>query len=82
MGRTSRARRWLADAGIAVAEESHEVGIVYYSRYYQLHPEATFPESAHPYGPRLDLRYAQCATFLGDKGTFAIALMVPSGITN
>jgi 2-polyprenyl-6-methoxyphenol hydroxylase-like FAD-dependent oxidoreductase len=78
MGRTSRARRWLADGGVAVPEESHEVGIAYYSRYYQLLTGAEFPASAHPYGPRLDLGYALCATFLGDNGTFAIALMVPS----
>jgi 2-polyprenyl-6-methoxyphenol hydroxylase-like FAD-dependent oxidoreductase len=79
MGRTSRARRWLAECGIEVGEESHEVGIIYYSRYYQLlFAGAEFPASKHPYGPRLDLGYAQAASFLGDNGTFAIALMVPS----
>lgn len=78
MGRTSRARRWLAEGGIQVEEESHEVGIVYYSRYYQLCAGAEFPASRHPFGPRVDLGYAQAASFLGDNGTFAIALMVPS----
>jgi 2-polyprenyl-6-methoxyphenol hydroxylase-like FAD-dependent oxidoreductase len=38
MGRTSRTRRWLD-----IPEESHEVGIVYYSRYFQLHPGVEFP---------------------------------------
>lgn len=79
MGRTSRAPRWLAAAGIAVAEESHEVGIVYYSRYYQLHRGLDFPASKHPLGPRGDLGYGLYATFLGDDRTFAIALMVPAG---
>lgn len=78
MGRTSRARRWLAEVGVEVPKESHEVGIVYYSRYYQLQAGSDFPPSAHPFGPRLDLGYALCASFLGDNGTFAIALMVPS----
>jgi 2-polyprenyl-6-methoxyphenol hydroxylase-like FAD-dependent oxidoreductase len=73
MGRTSRARRWLD-----VPEESHEVGIVYYSRYYQLHPGLGFPPCSHPFGPRLDLGYAFCATFIGDNSTFAIALMPPA----
>jgi flavin-dependent dehydrogenase len=79
MGRTSRAPRWLADAGIAVAEESHEVGIAYYSRYYRLLGGLDFPASAHPFGPRGDLGYALYASFLGDNRTFAIALMVPTG---
>ena len=78
MGRTSRARRWLAECGIDVGEESHEVGIIYYSRYYQLNEGVEFPVSEHPFGPRLDLGYAQAAAFLGDNGAFAIALMVPS----
>jgi 2-polyprenyl-6-methoxyphenol hydroxylase-like FAD-dependent oxidoreductase len=73
MGRTSRARRWLD-----VPEESHEVGIVYYSRYYQLHPGLGFPPCSNPFGPRLDLGYTFCATFIGDNSTFAIALMPPA----
>jgi 2-polyprenyl-6-methoxyphenol hydroxylase-like FAD-dependent oxidoreductase len=73
MGRTSRARRWLD-----VPEESHEVGIVYYSRYYQLHPGLGFPPCSNPFGPRLDLGYSLCASFIGDNSTFAIALMVPA----
>lgn len=43
MGRTSRARRWLG-----VPEESHEVGIVYYSRYFQLHEGLDFPPCINP----------------------------------
>jgi 2-polyprenyl-6-methoxyphenol hydroxylase-like FAD-dependent oxidoreductase len=73
MGRTSRARRWLD-----VAEDSHEVGIVYYSRYFQLHEGLGFPPCANPFGPRVDLGYALVASFIGDNSTFAIALMVPS----
>jgi 2-polyprenyl-6-methoxyphenol hydroxylase-like FAD-dependent oxidoreductase len=73
MGRTSRARRWLD-----VPEESHEVGIVYYSRYFQLHDGLDFPPCANPFGPRVDLGYALAASFIGDNSTFAIALMVPA----
>jgi 2-polyprenyl-6-methoxyphenol hydroxylase-like FAD-dependent oxidoreductase len=73
MGRTSRARRWLD-----VPEDSHEVGIVYYSRYFQLHDGLDFPPCANPFGPRVDLGYALAASFIGDNSTFAIALMVPS----
>jgi 2-polyprenyl-6-methoxyphenol hydroxylase-like FAD-dependent oxidoreductase len=73
MGRTSRARRWLD-----VAEDSHEVGIVYYSRYFQLHEGLDFPPCANPFGPRVDLGYALAASFIGDNSTFAIALMVPA----
>ena len=78
IGRTSRAPRWLAECGVDVAEESHEVGVSYYSRYYRLVAGAEFPASKHPFGPRIDLGYAQAACFLGDSETFAIALMVPS----
>ena len=73
MGRTSRARRWLD-----VPEESHEVGIVYYSRYFQLHDGLDFPPCANPFGPRVDLGYALLASFIGDNSTFAIALMAPA----
>jgi len=78
MGRTSRARRRLADAGAEVPEESHEVGIVYYSRYYQLHPGLDFPPCAHPFGPRVEFGCGFAATFMGDNRTFAVALMVPA----
>jgi hypothetical protein len=78
LGRTSRSLHWLAEAGTAVPEESHEVGIVYYSRYYRLRPGAVLPPSSHPLGPRGELGYAIYATFIGDSGTFAVALMVPT----
>ena len=78
LGRTSRSRHWLADAGVDIPEESHEVGIVYYSRYYRLRDGRDLPESAHPLGPRGELGYANYATFVGDSRTFAVALMVPA----
>jgi 2-polyprenyl-6-methoxyphenol hydroxylase-like FAD-dependent oxidoreductase len=77
LGRTSRSRHWLEDAGVDIPEESHEVGIVYYSRYYRLREGHDLPDSAHPYGPRGELGYASYGTFVGDSRTFAIALMVP-----
>ena len=73
MGRTSRVRRWLD-----VPEESHEVGLIYYSRYFQLREGLDFPPCANPFGPRVDLGYALVASFIGDNSTFAIALMVPA----
>jgi 2-polyprenyl-6-methoxyphenol hydroxylase-like FAD-dependent oxidoreductase len=78
LGRTSRSRHWLAEAGIDIPEESHEVGIVYYSRYYRLRDGCELPASAHPFGPRGELGYASYGTFVGDSRTFAIALMVPT----
>jgi 2-polyprenyl-6-methoxyphenol hydroxylase-like FAD-dependent oxidoreductase len=78
LGRTSRSRQWLADAGVDIPEESHEVGIVYYSRYYRLRDGHDLPDSAHPYGPRGELGYASYATFVGDSRTFAVAIMVPA----
>jgi 2-polyprenyl-6-methoxyphenol hydroxylase-like FAD-dependent oxidoreductase len=78
MGRTSRVRRWLHDDGIVVDEESSEVGIIYYSRYFRLRPGCTLPPAAHPFGPRGNLGFALYATFPGDNGTFAVALMVPA----
>jgi 2-polyprenyl-6-methoxyphenol hydroxylase-like FAD-dependent oxidoreductase len=82
LGRTSRSRHWLAEAGIDIPEESHEVGIVYYSRYYRLRDGHDLPASAHPYGPRGELGYASYGTFVGDSRTFAIALMVPAWDTD
>ena len=41
---------------------------------------AEFPASRHPFGPRVDLGYAQAASFLGDNGTFAIAPRSRRGI--
>lgn len=79
MGRTSRMLRWLLDAGIRVDEESSEVGIVYYSRYFRLRPGRTLPPASHPFGPRGDLGFASYATFPGDNRTFAVAVMVPTG---
>jgi hypothetical protein len=73
MGRTSRARRWLD-----VPEEAHEVGLVYYSRYFKLNDGLGYPPCANPFGPRVDLGYALAASFIGDNSTFAIALMVPA----
>jgi 2-polyprenyl-6-methoxyphenol hydroxylase-like FAD-dependent oxidoreductase len=77
LGRTSRSRHWLAAAGVDIPEESHEVGMIYYSRYYRLHDGLGLPESDHPYGPRGELGYAGYGTFIGDNRTFAIALMIP-----
>jgi 2-polyprenyl-6-methoxyphenol hydroxylase-like FAD-dependent oxidoreductase len=78
MGRTSRVRRWLADGGIDVEEESTEVGVLSYSRYYRLRPGRALPSDAGPLGPRGDLGFGSFLCFHGDNGTFAIAFVVPT----
>jgi 2-polyprenyl-6-methoxyphenol hydroxylase-like FAD-dependent oxidoreductase len=81
MGRTSRSPRWLAEAGIDVPEESHDVGLVLYCRYHRLRQGRDFPASPHAFGPRGDLGYAQYATFPGDNGTFGCTLYFPAADT-
>lgn len=78
MGRMSPTRRWLSQHGINVATEASEVGIVYFSRYYRLRDGVAMPPSPSPFGPRADLGFASAATFLGDKRTYSIVVMVPA----
>ena len=78
MGRSSPTRRWLADHGVAVATETSDVGVVYYSRHYRLSEGALVPESPSPFGPRVDHGYASAATFIGDARTYCIVAMVPT----
>ena len=78
MGRSSPTRRWLAAHGVAVATETSDVGVVYYSRHYRLRDGALVPESPSPFGPRVDHGYVSAATFIGDSRTYCIVAMVPT----
>lgn len=79
MGRRSRTGAWLAELGAAQPDvESSETGLVYYSRFFQLHDGLPFPEGPWLLGPRGDLGYAAFTTFVCDNRTFAIALAIPA----
>src|SRR5262249_37759609 len=71
----SSSAEWLTAIGAApVAEELHESGIVYFSRFYRL------TDGPPPYaGPvAADIGYLKYAIFLGDNGTFSITYAIDS----
>ena len=59
-----------------VAEELHESGIVYFSRFYRVAPGVEAPGYAGP--TAADLGYLKFAIFLGDNRTFSITYAVES----
>lgn len=72
-GRRSAAPDWLADIGAAIVEEEVEdTGIVYFSRFYRLNPDAVVPPRNGPIGG--DLGYLKYGVFAGDNDTFSITL--------
>jgi 2-polyprenyl-6-methoxyphenol hydroxylase-like FAD-dependent oxidoreductase len=76
-GPRSSSAEWLDAIGATpVAEELHESGIVYFSRFYRV----TEGRQAPPYvGPTAaDLGYLKYAIFLGDNRTFSITYAVES----
>jgi 2-polyprenyl-6-methoxyphenol hydroxylase-like FAD-dependent oxidoreductase len=76
-GPRSTSDDWLAAIGAApVAEELHESGIVYFSRFYRKLAEPTGVEYAGPVAA--DLGYLKFAIFLGDNETFSITYAVES----
>lgn len=75
-GRTSSAVEQLREAGVAIAEESEDCGILYYTRHYRLNPGASEPERGK--APMTgDLEYLKFGVFPGDNGCFSITLCVP-----
>lgn len=58
--------------------ESSPCGLIYYGRYFQLEPSATFPSDAWLVSPRGDLGYAGFFTFIGDNRTFGVVLAIPT----
>lgn len=74
-GPRSSSDRWLAAIGApAVAEELHESGIVYFSRFYRVVPGADVPPFVGP--TAADLGYLKYAIFAGDNGTFSVTFAV------
>lgn len=76
-GRRSALSDWLAAAGAApVAEEVDDTGIVYFSRFYRLLPDAEYPPRSGPIGG--DLGYLKYGVFVGDNRTFSVTLATPT----
>jgi 2-polyprenyl-6-methoxyphenol hydroxylase-like FAD-dependent oxidoreductase len=76
-GPRSSSADWLAAIGAApVAEELHESGIVYFSRFYRVADERDAPPYVGP--TAADLGYLKYAIFLGDNRTFSITYAVES----
>ncbi len=69
-GRPSRLVTMLGDAGIEVAEQKSDTGIVYLSRFYRLRGDEPNPM---PFNGA-DLGYMKFAVFRGDNKTFSITL--------
>ena len=63
-----------------MAEESSDCGVIYYTRYYQVHPRETLPDGPWLPTPRADLGYGLFSSFPGDNGTFAGVIAIGPGI--
>lgn len=77
-GRNTQVPQWLGAWGATPRTEAGKTFIVYYSRYYRMHPGHAFPEGPWLTTPRGDLGYAGYSTFTGDNGTFATVLAAGS----
>ena len=77
-GPRSSSAEWLAAIGARepVAEELHESGIVYFSRFYRENRGVEPPPYAGP--TAADLGYLKYAIFLGDNRTFSITYAIES----
>ncbi len=79
LGRRSPVPSWLSEMGGKPPEvQLSECAVIRYTRYFQMRPGKRFPEGPWLPFPRGDLGYAGFATFIGDNGTFAIVLLVPT----
>lgn len=75
-GRRSALPEWLEAAGSApVPDEVDDTGIVYFSRWYRLTPDAEYPPRSGPIGG--DLGYLKYGVFAGDNRTFSVTLATP-----
>jgi len=73
-GRRSEAPKWLQALNVELEPEIREpAGIVYFSRFYQLHDNEEFPSTDLVAG---DIGYLGYAAFCGDGGTFSITLSI------
>ncbi len=76
-GRRSALADWLHEAGSApIADHVDDTGIVYFSRFYRLADDATYPPRAGPIGG--DLGYLKYGVFVGDNRTFSVTLATPT----
>lgn len=75
-GRLSQGMEWLREAGLAVAEEGEDAGILYYTRHWRLRPGQAEPERG-PTPAAGDLGFIKYGVFPGDNGCFSITLAVP-----
>ena len=72
-GRRSAMPEWLESAGAApISDTVDDTGIVYFSRFYRLLPNRSFPARSGPIGG--DLGYVKYGVFAGDNRTFSITL--------
>lgn len=71
-GRRSPVPRWLAAAGIEVAEESTDCGLTYYTRHYRVVGE---PPPLPGFALLVDRPATQLLGFVGDADHFALALV-------
>ncbi len=76
-GRGSPFKRWFQQAGLAIKTESHDAGIVYYTRHYQFKPGFDEPKRDGKTRSAGDLGYLKYGVFPGSGGHFAVILCVP-----
>ena len=78
-GRRSSVPRWLKEAGVELAlEEAEACNVMYYSRYFELLPDADYPSWVGVLGPAGTTDAVRFSVFFGDNRTYAIVLGVPS----
>ncbi len=73
-GRHSAMKTLLAEIGVAVAEEKHDAGMVYLSRFYRLRDDAVEPDQQAFNGGTLG--YLGYGVFRGDNRTFSVTLAI------
>lgn len=75
-GRNSQTAEQLAQAGVAVVEETEDCGILYYTRHYRLNAEAGEPPRGRG-STTGDLSFIKYGLFPGDNRCFSITLATP-----
>lgn len=75
-GRNSQTAEQLTLAGVAVAEETEDCGILYYTRHYRLNADAVEPPRSRG-STTGDLSFIKYGLFPGDNRCFSITLATP-----
>jgi 2-polyprenyl-6-methoxyphenol hydroxylase-like FAD-dependent oxidoreductase len=75
-GRLTQTADALAAAGVGVADDSEDCGILYFTRHYRLQPGASEPPRGAAPGTG-DLGFIKYGLFPGDSSCFSITLAVP-----